>query len=229
MENRGTRDNIMAIQAIIDFNSMLNREIYLVIADAEKCFDKLWLEDCCNELYMAGFQASEVEIIEQLNTDITAEKIQIKKAVKQGSVMGPTMCIVSTDKINKINETTVTTLGPNFIIENLTFVDDIIGAGTKKTVERVGRNLRTMEIQKNFTFNKEKTNIMKITPHKQAVNKNNITPTIEVGQGRVGLIKEEKYLGEWIDETGSNKIKIEKKEGKDKSYDTGSKKTVKLP
>ena len=89
---------------------MLNRELYLVTtADAEKCFDKLWLEDCCNELYMAGFQASEVEIIEQLNTDITAEietpfgkteKMEIKKAVKQGSVMGPTICIVSTDKIN---------------------------------------------------------------------------------------------------------------------------------
>ena len=223
MENRGTRDNIMAIQAVLDYNRILNREIYLVIADAEKCFDKLWLEDCCNELYMAGFQASEVKIIEELNTDITAEietpfgktgKIHIEKAVKQGSVMGPTMCIVSTDKINKINETTVTTIGRNFIIESLTFVDDIIGIGTKKTVEKVGRNLRTMEIQKKFTFNKEKTNIMKITPHKQNVNKNMITPRIEVGQGRVGLIKEEKYLGEWIDGTGSNKIKLEKKKEK---------------
>ena len=45
------------------------------------------------------------------------------------------MCIDSTDKINQINETTVT-IDPNFTIKDLTFVHDMIGAETKKIVRR---------------------------------------------------------------------------------------------
>ena len=39
------------------------------------------------------------------------ENIKIERAVKQGSVMGPTMCIVETDRVNDINEKTITTIG----------------------------------------------------------------------------------------------------------------------
>ena len=72
LEKRGTRDNIMTVQAVIDYNKNMEGELYLLIADAEKCFDNLLLEDCGNELYRMGFPVNEIEAIEEMNRNITA-------------------------------------------------------------------------------------------------------------------------------------------------------------
>ena len=39
-------DNWMILRAIIDNNKRLGKNTYVIMADAEKCFDKLWLLDC---------------------------------------------------------------------------------------------------------------------------------------------------------------------------------------
>ena len=138
------------------------------------------LEDCGNELYRIGFPVNEIEAIEEMIRNITAEietpfgrteNIKIERAVNQGSVMGPTMCIIETDRVNDINEKTITTIGAETEIESVTFVDDIMGMGTKSTIKKAGRNLREMEIKKKFTFSKEKTKIIKIETKKPEKNR----------------------------------------------------------
>ena len=213
----------MAVQAVIDYNKNMEGELYLLIADAEKCFDNLLLEDCGNELYRIGFPVNEIEAIEEMNRNITAEietpfgrteNIKIERAVKQGSVMGPTMCIVETDRVNDINEKTITTIGAETEIESVIFVDDIMGMGTKSTIEKVGRNMREMEIKKKFTFSKEKTKIIKIETKKRKRTEEEDIPVVTVKKGRIEKTDKEKYLGEWINSKGDNKIKIEKKKEK---------------
>ena len=223
LEKMGTRDNIMVVQAVIDYNKNMEGELFLLIADAETCFDKLLLEDCGNELYRIGFPVNEIEAIEEMNRNITAEietpfgrteNIKIERAVKQGSVMGPTMCIVETDRVNDINEKTITTIGAETEIESVIFVDDIMGMGTKSTIEKVGRNMREMEIKKKFTFSKEKTKIIKIETKKRKRTEEEDIPVVTVKKGRIEKTDKEKYLGEWINSKGDNKIKIEKKKEK---------------
>ena len=179
-----------------------------MITDAEKCFYKLWLKDCCNELYQIGIPATEVKIIEELNTEIEAtidtplgitEKIKMKEAVKQGTVMVPTMCIIETDKVNTINEKAIT-IGPEIKIESLIFVDDILASGS--------RDLRAMEKQKKFTFSKDKTKIVKIKNNRK---KDEEIPKVTVEQGQIEDGEEEKYLGEWFSSKGNNEVKIRKK------------------
>ena len=177
MKGRGARDNLMILQAIMDYNRQIGNNVYILITDAEKSFDKLWLEDCCNSLYEIGMEVNEIQVIEELNTNIKAkidtpygmtEEIKIREAVKQGSVTGPILCIAETDQVNRINERTVSTIGPNIVIESLIFVDDILAAGNKNCIERTGRNLRAMEIQKKFTFSRDKTKIIKVVNKKNS-------------------------------------------------------------
>ena len=54
-KGRSTKDNWL-IMAIIDENKKLGKDTYMIFADAEKCFDKLWLEDCLNKNEQSWFK-----------------------------------------------------------------------------------------------------------------------------------------------------------------------------
>ena len=56
-------------------------------------------------------------------------EITLHNIVKQGTIMGPILCIVETEKINKIGERCYATYGPEKRINNLLYVDDIVGVG----------------------------------------------------------------------------------------------------
>lgn len=65
------------------------------------------------------------------------DEIEMKNIVKQGTIYGPMLCSISTDKINRIEEKPVTTYGDNLNLDPMTYVDYIIGTGTKQTVAEV--------------------------------------------------------------------------------------------
>ena len=52
IKGKSTADNIMALNAIIDYNNLINSETYIFFADAYKCFDKLDLKVSIIDLYM---------------------------------------------------------------------------------------------------------------------------------------------------------------------------------
>ena len=55
MEKRSAYDNLSTLQAIIDDNKNHKKNTYILSADTEKCFDKMRLNDACNELSNIGF------------------------------------------------------------------------------------------------------------------------------------------------------------------------------
>ena len=60
-KKRSAIDNILIIKGVIDNKRRLKKKTYLIFADAEKCFDKLWLEDCL--INMQEFGTREREIV----------------------------------------------------------------------------------------------------------------------------------------------------------------------
>ena len=107
LKKRSMIDNLFVLQGAIDYHRFLKKDLFIAFIDAEKCFDKLWLDDVCSEIYKIGFKPEEVEFLRNLNTNITAtietpvgetDPIKIDSAVRQGTVWGPTMCTVVTDK-----------------------------------------------------------------------------------------------------------------------------------
>ena len=106
---RSTKDNWLALMAILDNAKRRGESCVLLFADAEKCFDHLWLEDCLVDLNEARMREREILILLKMNekariqVDTTfgkTKEINLEKIVKQGTVYGPQLCCVSTDKIN---------------------------------------------------------------------------------------------------------------------------------
>ena len=65
--NRATVDNVIIATAIIEQNVYLKNDTYLVLTDAEKCFDKLWLKDGVCELWRCGTDVRDCVMIKKLN------------------------------------------------------------------------------------------------------------------------------------------------------------------
>ena len=221
-KEHSTIDNLFIFQAAIDYYRYIEQDLYLIVIDAEKCFDKLWLDDCCNELYQKGMNAAELQIIRMMNqnSEVVIETpygltrpFHLEAAVKQGRIFGPLFCSVTTDKVNLINGTSYTMIGAEREIENLIFVDDIIGIGSKEKLRSVEKSLQAMEEEKKFTFHNKKSNIMIMKFQKKkaekVVGKDELN--IKVKKGRIEQVKEFKYLGESFNEKGDNKTKIQKR------------------
>ena len=57
----------MIVDAVIEENKYLKKNTYLVLTDAEKCFDKLWLMDGVCELWRCGTDVRDCMMIKRLN------------------------------------------------------------------------------------------------------------------------------------------------------------------
>ena len=185
-KKRSTKDNWLALMAILDNAKRSNETCHLLFTDAEKCFDKLWLEGCLIDLKKAGMREREVAMILKLNEKAkieiltpygTTNEIETTRIVKQGTVYGPQLCCVSTDQVNNMGERSAVLVSPNVEIGNMIYVDDIVAGGNKDTVEAAGRNLREMEKKKGYTFNvgEAKTQYLTIKNGLKAEKETNIT------------------------------------------------------
>ena len=117
----------------------------------------------------------------------------------------------SMDTINKTGHEIRTQYGPNLEIKALAFVDDLSSAGNKKVANNTIGNCRMMEERKKMTFNTEqgKSAVMIINRKKY-----NESITERVKNGEFREVKEYKYLGVWINSSGSYKTNIMKKKEK---------------
>ena len=132
--------------------------------------------------------------------------MQIGEIAKQGTVLGPTLCCVETDQINKIGESQERLLGSQKVAI-LIFVDDIMSAGTAEDARKAIRNMAVMEVEKKFTYGLKKTKYMVVDTTKGKAE------TIEekVRSGAIKETDEYKYIGFWINKEGNCQLQIEKK------------------
>ena len=180
-----------------------------------KCFDKLWLKDALVELYKAGCSPQDIAMIYEMNknTEISVstpsgktQKTRVGEVVKQGTVLGPTLCCVETDQINNIGEDQDRPIGKQ-VIGILVFVDDVMSAGTAEDIERCIRNLNVMEKKKKFTYGLKKTKYMVVNSGRE--DKQKIMEAVKLGI--VGECNEYEYLGFWVNQDGNCMLQITKK------------------
>ena len=48
------------MMAVIEKNKYLGKETIILFADAVKCFEKLWLDDCINDIVKSGMREREL-------------------------------------------------------------------------------------------------------------------------------------------------------------------------
>ena len=163
-KGKSTVDHIMTLNAIIDYHRYLNSETYILFADAYKCFDKLNLKNCIIDLYKA-VGPKEAMVIYRMNEKGKATistpignvgPIGANEIVRQGTIMGPKLCCMNTDKINNIGRKCITNIGQTVKTGILTYVDDINYATSNiEQLKKAVSNLRSMEKTKGYTFSTE--------------------------------------------------------------------------
>ena len=223
-KQRGVTDHLFTLKSMIEEYKEKKKTLYVFYGDLEKCFDQLWLKDSIVELFKTGMNPREVMLIYSMNETCyitvetplgNAKEIEVSEIVRQGTIWGPTLCSITTDKINEMGEKQVTRYG-NTKIEPMIFVDDICAVGEEEDMGVVGRNCTRLEDQKKMTFNNEKSNYQMIGKGK-AKKKKELTVPMTVKKGVIERTETYKYLGEVINEKGTNDDTIKKKERKAKS------------
>ena len=66
-KNRSIIDNLIIMNAIIEKQRQDNKNTYILYADAEKCFDKLWLKDSLIEMERIGYNKSDIKMLYEIN------------------------------------------------------------------------------------------------------------------------------------------------------------------
>ena len=200
-------DNIIIINAIIEKQRQSHKNTYLFFADAEKCFDKLWLKDCLIDMEEIGYNRNDIKILYEMNknaeviVDTTVgqtESISIKEIVKQGSIFGPIMCCATTSRVNNIGETVQYSYGKVDIGMSI-YMDDIAAAGGIAEIRKGIRNCAKMEKEKKMRYGLKKTKYMMVKTGKEReeiVQEN-------VKSGEVCKTETYHYLGITINEEGN--------------------------
>ena len=216
VQKRCPTDNQFITYSVIERNTYLNKPTYIFYADAEKCFDKMWLEDAVIELWMQGTNIRDAVMIKKMNEEARiiihtpvgdTEEIICHNIVRQGTVYGPQLCGVSMARVNDIGRDVVTMYGPKLIIRSTQFLDDVSSAGSPRAITNTIYNCNLLEDTKKMTFNNKngKTEYTIVHP-----SKDNETITSCVKNGQILRVPEHKSVGIWIDERGTYMINIEK-------------------
>ena len=111
LEGRSTVDHLLTLNAVVDYNKYIGAPTYVVFGDAYKCFDKLDIKDCVKELgKIVGWKEALLTLKTNDNGKASiecpageTETINIKENVRQGTIYGPKLCGIVTDKINEIS------------------------------------------------------------------------------------------------------------------------------
>ena len=218
---RGMGDNLLILNTVIEEFRFEKKDLYILFADLEKCFDKLWLRDSIVELVEAGMPIAEAMYVYKMNTKVTATvetpvgktgTFNLNEIVRQGTVCAVDICGVSTDKINRIKGWETPLEASEVEIKHPVYVDDMIGMGTAKHIEEMEPKMQFLEESKKYVFNndKGKTEIMEMGFSGRDSDERE-RPKIEVGKGVIGYTDTYKCLGDQYDESGRNKSKIAKK------------------
>ena len=207
-KNRSDIDNTLIINATIDNNRRLNKKTYFLFADAVKCFDNLWLQDCLIDLCELGMREREIAMIYQMNKKINVvidtpvgrtEAFTANNIVKQGSVCATKLCCASTGKVNLMSPQESYSLTPNINLKSIVFVDDISGGGSPTVVKGVEENLQHLEEEKGFTFGTKKTNYMAINTGREK----EVKLELKVKQGIIKKVSEYECVGVLYHESGT--------------------------
>ena len=221
-KHRSVRDNIFVIGAVI--NSVTNgtsKPIQVQVMDAEKCFDKLWLQACINALYEAGINNDYLNLlyIENKNANIAvkvngklSERINVRDGVLQGSVWGSLKCTTLMDQINKtaLSDKTLQYQykgDPNIPIGILGMVDDTLGVSEcGNPAIRKNAVLNSFIETQRLTLSKEKSVVM----HFGKSSKCQLPcPTLKVHKSVMAAKESTKYLGNILSTKGGMTANIE--------------------
>lgn len=203
---KGCRNHLFVLYSCM--NSAKQKEskpIDVKVYDVSKCFDKLSLEEVCNNIYDIGVTDDKMAMIYEGNKinkvmisipSGMTEPIKVEKLVTQGGSLGPKLCSIQIDNIGKealdIGEHLYMYKG-EVGIPPLRMIDDVLDiseCGVQSVIDNAYINAQ-IEMSK-LKFNKKKCHQL----HIGAVNPN--YPKLFAHEEIMTKVSDDKYLGDQI-------------------------------
>ena len=216
------RNHLFVVYSII--NSVLNKEgppVDIHLYDLRKCFDGLWLEECCNNLYEAGITDDKLALIFEGNrTNRVAvktpggltDRVSMERIVMQGGVTGPLCCSVQTDCIGKesiANGEHLYMYKGTVGIPTLAMVDDLLKVslcGIESVRDNAYVNAKIEQDKQ--SFNGTKCHQMHVG------NCTNLCSPLRAHSEEMDIVDEDKYVGDIISRDGKHTKNIELRRAK---------------
>ena len=219
-KGRNIRDNIFVINAVM--NNVAKKKLKntdITIYDAEKCFDKLWAQECFNDVYENGFKNDKLTLLyeENVNAKVAVKvhsgitkRVNINENIMQGTVWGSLFCTCTIDKLGKhaYEHTEMLYKYKGVPIPPLGMVDDILTVSDVKNTEAMNKLVNTFIEKKNLRLSKEKCSRIHIGKGHDKC------PELMVHKEKMNNSDREKYLGDMIDKTGTLQATIDKRKTK---------------
>ena len=181
-----------------------NEELWITFYDIEKCFDRLWLEDCINSLWRCSVDDDILYLIYLLNRKPNiivrtpfgnTQSFEIFNLVKQGTVLGPILNNCSLDGI--CSEGHGHNMG-TVEIKTLEFVDDIADPNNGYfEALKSNQTISFIQKRKRLTFSAEKCKILKI-------NSTDNSSSLFLSGIKLEADPQFRYLGDIFNNKGSN-------------------------
>ena len=206
-KNRSGPDNVFLLRACVDHFKFTKQPLFLTAYDFEQAFDSLWLEDCIMSMKGLGVGKEYLQLIYNLNRCASVSvqtpygetsKFVSDPIVKQGTVLGPTLCSSSTGEYCDVNPGVCV---GNLVLASLLFVDDIVDLSlSKEDCEKSHANALHFAKKKKLIYSGTKCFSMVVH------GKNKVkSPDLVIDEGKKVIPAAEiAYLGDIFNDKGNN-------------------------
>ena len=223
-KQRNIRDNLFVVNGVI--NAVIAKDdkpVDIELFDISKCFDSLWLKECLNDLYEAGLDSSNLNLIYEGNKECfvavktpsgQTKRILINETVMQGSVWGPLCCTTTMDKIG---QKAYKTGSPLYRYKGMISIPPLGMVDDELTIAECGPNATlTNVVMNNFTESKKLKFGIKKCNKMHIGDETLVCEEIRVHEDVGKTVTKDKYVGDVLSSDGSNTENV--KERTDKGY-----------
>jgi hypothetical protein len=223
-KNSGTREAIFRLKILAEKCIEVQKDLYICFIDYSKAFDTVNHEKIIETLQKTGIDENDMAVIANLYWQqttqvkvgtILSDPVQIRRGVRQGCVLSPSLFNVYTDFIfreieeeNTEEETPGIVVGGH-IINNLRYADDTaLIAGSEEDLQTLVDTIKEESNKYGLNINKKKTQTMVITK------KTEIPKVyIKIDGKTLDQVHSFIYLGQLFTEDGRSEQEIKRRIG----------------